>query len=270
MRAALRILLSLILMIAPCSVWAQEAVDQAVPPAGDSLGVQVEDTPIPPGPEIYMGRRIAQTMHYAGAPWLIRESREREEDTKLLLDRLRVEKGTTICDVGCGNGFYSLPLAEMVGPSGMIIGVEIQQEMLDLLAERAEEAGIKNIRPVLGRLNDPKLEKASVDLALLVDVYHEFSHPEQMLAGLRRSLKPNGRLVLLEFRSEDPKVPIKRLHKMSKDQMIKELTANGFRLKEQFDGLPWQHMMTFVAEPDWRPATAPVEPAAEPDNPQGG
>ncbi len=246
---------SIVLLLASSCACAQD--NEGAAPKEDAPAAA---TPIPPGPEVYMGRRIVRTMHYAGAPWLIRESREREEDTRLMLERLRVEPGTTVCDVGCGNGFYTLQLAEMVGNSGVVIGVDIQQEMLDLLEDRAKEAGATNIRPVLGTLVAPGLEPASVDLALLVDVYHEFSHPEQMLAALRRSLKPGGRLVLLEFREEDPKVPIKPLHKMSKDQIRRELTANGFRLQEQFDGLPWQHMMTFVADPAWQRFAPPTEP----------
>jgi 2-polyprenyl-3-methyl-5-hydroxy-6-metoxy-1,4-benzoquinol methylase len=200
---------------------------------------------IAPGPDVYMGRRIARTMHYAGAPWLMRESREREESTTLLLEQLDVQAGSTVCDMGCGNGFYTLPMARSAGEEGRVYAVDIQQEMLDLLRERAEEGGIENIECVLGTPVDPKLPRGEVDLILLVDVYHEMSHPEQMLAAMRESLKPEGRIVLVEFREEDAEVPIKPLHKMSKAQILKEYTANGFKLVRQFDGLPWQHMMFF-------------------------
>lgn len=200
---------------------------------------------IPPAPEVYMGRRIARTMHYTGAPWLMRESRQREEGTRLFLDTLDVEPGSTIGDIGCGNGYYTLPLANMTGPEGLVYGVDIQQEMLDMLETRAKEAEIANIKPTRGTIVDPKLPEASIDLIILVDVYHEFSHPEQMLEAIRTSLKPEGRIVILEFRAEDPRVPIKPLHKMSKQQVRKEFEANGFELTDEFEGLPWQHMMTF-------------------------
>lgn len=204
-----------------------------------------EDVTNVDGRPIYKGREIAQTMHYNGAPWLIRESRQREEDCQKMLENLGVKPGMTICDMGCGNGFYSLKLAEMVGENGKILAVDIQPEMLRLLKARAEEQGIENIELVLGELDDPKLPEGKVDMILCVDVYHEFSHPVEMLAGMRKSLKPEGQIALLEFRMEDPNVPIKLLHKMSKKQMLLEYEANGFQLAKQFDGLPWQHMMFF-------------------------
>jgi SAM-dependent methyltransferase len=203
------------------------------------------DEEIPPALETYQGRTIATTMHYLGAPWLTRESREREEECSTLLKVLRVKPGQTACDVGCGNGFYTLRLAQLVGKTGKVVAVDIQPEMLDLLKERASAAGIKNIEPVLGTVVDPKLKENSIDVMLLVDVYHEFSHPEHMLRAIRRSLKPTGRVALVEFRGEDPDVPIKPLHKMTKEQILKEFPPNGFKLVEQFDGLPWQHVMFF-------------------------
>ncbi len=204
-----------------------------------------DETTIPPPLKGYMGREIAVTMHFEGAPWLTRESREREEECGTLLKALKILPGMTVCDLGCGNGFYTLKLAEIVGDQGTVFAVDIQQEMLHLLNERAKVAGVTNIKPVVGSVVDPRLPDESQDLILLVDVYHEFSHPEHMLRALRKSLKKDGRLVLVEFRLEDPKVPIKLLHKMSKKQINKELTTNGFRLTEQFDELPWQHVMTF-------------------------
>ncbi|OYP39218.1 class I SAM-dependent methyltransferase [Rhodopirellula sp. MGV] len=197
------------------------------------------------GLPFYKGREIAQTMHYRGAPWLIRESRQREEDCQKMLENLGVKPGMTICDMGCGNGFYSLKLAEMVGEEGKVLAVDIQAEMLRLLKARAEEQGIDNIELILGDIDNPKLPEGKVDLVMCVDVYHEFSHPEEMLAGMRKALKPDGKIVLLEFRMEDPKVPIRTLHKMSKEQILKEYKANGFHLAKEFDDLPWQHMMFF-------------------------
>lgn len=196
-------------------------------------------------PRFYKGREIAQTMHYTGAPWLIRESRQREEDCATMLAELGVKPGMTVCDMGCGNGFYALKLAEMVGPEGKVLAVDIQPEMLRLLQARAEEEGIDNIERILGEIDNPKLEPGTIDLILCVDVYHEFSHPEEMLSHMRKSLKPEGQLVLVEFRMEDPNVPIKKLHKMSKRQILKELKPNGFKLAKEFEGLPWQHMMFF-------------------------
>ncbi len=207
--------------------------------------VATPEQPIPPALESYKGRTIATTMHYLGAPWLTRESREREEECSTLLKVLRVKPGQTVCDMGCGNGFYAVPLAKLVGEKGKVLAVDIQAEMLDMLKERSRAEGIKNIEPVLGTLIDPKLPAASVDLMLLVDVYHEFSHPEHMLRAIRRSLKPTGRVALVEFRGEDPDVPIKPLHKMTKEQILKEFLPNGFKLVEQFDSLPWQHVMFF-------------------------
>ncbi|MBC8351820.1 MAG: methyltransferase domain-containing protein [Planctomycetes bacterium] len=203
------------------------------------------DSELPPPLEVYMGRRIAQTMHYLGAPWLIRDNRENQERCSLMLANLGVKPGMTVCDMGCGNGFYALQMAKMVGEGGSVLGVDIQPKMLEFLNERAADAKINNVKPILGTLADPKLPKGTVDIILCADVYHEFSHPEQMLAAMRASLSPNGVVVLLEFREEDPKVPIKALHKMSKAQVNKELTANGFKLVKEFDKLPWQHMMFF-------------------------
>jgi ubiquinone/menaquinone biosynthesis C-methylase UbiE len=206
------------------------------------------DGEIPPGKPRYLGREIAQTMHFEGAPWLMRDSRQREEDCETLLKALKVEPGQTVCDMGCGNGFYTLPLARLVGEKGQILGVDIQPEMLHMLEARASEAGLTNIKPVSGTQVDPQLEPESVDLILLVDVYHEFSHPVEMLAAMRKALKPGGRIALAEFRLEDRNVPIKRLHKMSKKQILREYGANGFKLVEEFDELPWQHLMFFERE----------------------
>ena len=199
-------------------------------------------------PPTYLGREIATTMHYTGAPWLVRESRQREEDCRRLLGELNVQPGEIICDIGCGNGFYTLPLARLTGEDGMVFAVDIQPEMLTMLKARVSEAGIENIRPVLSTQTDPRLPEQSIDLVLLVDVYHEFSRPQEMLRAIRKSLKPTGRLALAEFRSEDPKVPIKPLHKMSKKQILKEFEANGLKLVDEFDGLPWQHLMFFVRD----------------------
>ncbi len=200
---------------------------------------------IPPSQTHYMGREIAQTMHYTGAPWLVRESRQREEDCRLLLEALQIQPGQTVCDLGCGNGFYTLELARRVGPEGTVYAVDIQPQMLRLLVTRARQEKLFNIQPHLGTFIDPRLPKGKVDLVFCVDVYHEFSHPEAMLARIRESLSVGGQIVLAEFRGEDAGVPIKPLHKMTKAQVKKELEPNGFTLEREFDELPWQHLMFF-------------------------
>src|SRR4029453_17833163 len=200
----------------------------------------------PPALTEYKGRRIAQTMHYLGAEWLTRDNREQQERCSLMLANLGVKPGIAICDMGCGNGFYTLQLAKMTGESGHVYGIDIQPEMLKMLNDRADAAGVRNISPILGTFTDPRLPKGKIDMILLVDVYHEFSHPEQMLAAMRQSLAPDGVCVLVEFRAEDPDVPIKPEHKMTKKQIMKEWPTNGFKLVKEFDGLPWQHMMWFA------------------------
>jgi 2-polyprenyl-3-methyl-5-hydroxy-6-metoxy-1,4-benzoquinol methylase len=224
--------------LAPCSAWAQRPQRQR----------ETSERKVPSGRTEYMGRTIAQTMHFTGANWLLRDSREREEQCSRMLANMGIEEGMTICDMGCGNGFYSLKMARAVGPKGQILAVDVQPEMLVMLRDRAEEEGIENISPILGSFHNPRLPRASVDLLLLVDVYHEFSHPELMLAAMRAALKPTGRIVLVEYRGEDPSVPIKPLHKMTIEQIMKEFPANGFRLDSQFDRLPWQHMLFFARD----------------------
>lgn len=222
----------------------------------ESIDGQAHDSETPPARKSYLGRQIAPTMSYAHAGWLVRSERQQEEDPKTALEQLKLKPGMVVCDMGCGNGFYSMQMAKQVNPGGKVLAVDIQQEMLHLLHLRAEELGVDNIETVLGELTDPHLPSASIDLVLMVDVYHEFSHPEQMLAAIRKSLKPGGRIALLEFRAEDPKVPILPLHKMSKRQILREYRANGFKLAGQFDDLPWQHLMFFESDPDWKPRSA--------------
>jgi ubiquinone/menaquinone biosynthesis C-methylase UbiE len=192
-----------------------------------------------------MGRTIAPYMTYHGASWLVREEREREEHCKAMLKALAIKPGQTVCDMGCGNGFYTLKLAKLVGKTGRVLAVDIQPEMLRLLEARANEKSLKNVELIQSSVIDPKLPEGELDLIMLVDVYHEFSYPEQMLRAMREALKPDGRLVLVEFRLEDPSVPIKLEHKMSKEQVKKELVPNGYKLAEEFDDLPWQHVMFF-------------------------
>ncbi len=239
------LLLTVMAAAMPIQGVAQPTLDDQ---SGDDQSGDDQNTPqqqVPQPLKSYMGRKIAQTMHYSGAQWLIRDRREREERCSLMLANLGVKSGMAICDMGCGNGFHTLKLAEMTGEFGYVAGVDVQPQMLLLLRNRMEESGIENVIPILGSYHHPRLPKASLDLVLLVDVYHEFSHPEQMLTAMRESLKPEGRIVLVEYRAEDPDVPIKPLHKMSKAQVDKEMTANGLELKRSFDKLPWQHMLFY-------------------------
>jgi ubiquinone/menaquinone biosynthesis C-methylase UbiE len=196
----------------------------------------------------YMGRPIAPPMHYSGAGWLTRKERVREEHPKKMLKSLKLKPGQVVCDFGCGNGYHTLELARLVGPKGRVYAVDIQQEMLDLLAERATPRGLENIKPVLATAENPGLPPNTFDLVLMVDVYHELSHPPEVLALVRKSLKPDGRLVLVEFREEDPDVPILPLHKMSQPQVLTELGGNGFKLVGQYDELPWQHVLAFARD----------------------
>jgi len=205
--------------------------------------VEEVEPELPPPVATYMGREIAQTMHWRGADWLLRETREDEEHVTQLLDNLGLEEGMAVCDLGCGNGYHALRIARRIGPEGTVYGVDVQPQMLSMLRRRAEREGLDNIERIVGTVADPRLEPDTCDLVLLVDVYHELSYPEQMLASIRASLRPGGRVALVEFRAEDPDVPIKPLHKMSKAQIRREWEANGFEILSEFDELPWQHLV---------------------------
>jgi ubiquinone/menaquinone biosynthesis C-methylase UbiE len=200
---------------------------------------------VPPPLTEYQGRVIARTMHWKGAEWLMRRVREAEEGPSQMREQLQVKPGMVVCDMGCGNGYHTLPLAEMVGEKGKVYAVDVQPEMIEMLKQNIESKGLKNIVPINSLYHDPKLPPNTCDMILLVDVYHEFDHPVQMLAGMRAALKPDGQLVLVEFRAEDENVPIKPEHKMTKAQISKEMNANGFKLVREYDGLPWQHLMFF-------------------------
>ena len=202
-----------------------------------------------PGVHPVSGRVYAQTMGVQGAPWLERPEREREEDPDLAIRLLKIQKGWTVADVGAGSGYVTLRLARAVGPMGKVYANDIQPGMLDLLQKNVAKAKVNNVIPVLGGIDDPKLPAGAIDLAIMVDVYHEFSQPQRMLQQLREALKPDGRLVLLEYRAEDPDVPILREHKMSKAQVRQELEHEGFKQSRVFDDLPWQHLFIFTKAP---------------------
>lgn len=194
--------------------------------------------------KFYFGREIAQVMGHQGAGWLERPEREAEERTDLLLDALALKPGDIVADVGAGSGYFAWRIAQRVGPAGRVYAVDIQQEMLDILVAGMKRRGVGEIvKPVLGTIRDPNLPEASVDLVLLVDVYHEFDHPYEMTVGMLRALKPGGRLVLVEYRGEDPAVPIKPLHKMTVAQVKKEMSVHAVTLERVIDVLPRQHIL---------------------------
>ena len=195
--------------------------------------------------KIYMGREISHVMGHQGAEWLERPEREREEMPNRLVEMLKLKEGDVVADIGIGTGYISRRISPKIGETGTIYGVEIQQEMLDILAKKMAEANITNIKGVLGTITDPKLPPNLVDLAIMVDVYHEFSHPYEMMQNICRGLKTGGRVAFVEYRAEDRSVPIKRLHKMSELQVIKEATPHPLVWVETLDDLPWQHVIIF-------------------------
>lgn len=203
-------------------------------------------SPAPDGTgKCFMGREIAQVMGHAAINWLERGEREQEEAPSKALASLDLSADTVIADIGAGSGYHALRIAPMI-PRGRVVAVDIQQEMLDAIDRHARELGITNIETHLGRIDDLKLPAAVLDAALMVDAYHEFSHPREMLTSLRAALKPGGRVFLLEFRGEDPRVPIKPLHKMTAAQARLEFEACGFRFVENRSHLPWQHLLVFA------------------------
>lgn len=191
------------------------------------------------------GRRIAPVMGVAGASWLERSEREIEELPEAALDAIGVKPGMVVADVGAGVGYFTVRLAKRVGPNGLVYATDVQPEMLARLKKRVAEAGVDNVRTVLGTESDPKLPAKTFDLILLVDVYHEVSQPQRMLHALRRALKPSGRLVMLEYRKEDPHIPIRAEHKMSVEEARMEVEAEGYKLERVLNHLPRQHILIF-------------------------
>ena len=192
----------------------------------------------------YMDRQIAQVMSHYGIVWLEREERDKEENTSLLLKNLQVQKGMMIADIGAGSGYHSSLLSKLIG-NGKVYSVDVEPEMISFLKERIQAEKTKNIIPVLSTEKSVELPANSVDLMLLVDVYHEFSFPYEMCLSMLSALKPGGKLVLVEFRTEDAEVPIKSIHKMSAQQAVLEFTSAGFIFEKNMGNLPWQHCMFF-------------------------
>lgn len=195
--------------------------------------------------KFYLGREIAQVMGHLGAGWLERPQREQEERTDLLLDLLALKPGDVVADIGAGTGYFSLPMALQVGEQGRVLAVDIQPQMLAIIERRMVSQDIYNVDRILATESDPRLPPEKIDLALMVDAYHEFSHPREVMEGVVASLAPGGRVVLVEYRGEDPQVPIKPLHKMTLQQVEREMTAVGLALDQVHDELPLQHVMVF-------------------------
>jgi ubiquinone/menaquinone biosynthesis C-methylase UbiE len=191
------------------------------------------------------GRRIAPVMGLAGADWLDREDRAREEQPEKAIAQLNLKPGMMVGDVGAGTGFYTIRMAKAILPGGMVFANDIQSAMLEKLTANAAANHLPNVVPVLGTESDPRLPGDKLDLVLLVDVYHEFSRPQRMLDRIRDSLKPNGELVLLEFREEDPSVPIRPEHKMSIGEVKAEVLPEGYAFDKVVETMPWQHIIMF-------------------------
>lgn len=246
----------LLALLIPLAFLRNEAVKLPKAPqatiVGPSAEVAVAETPsyttAPPSRDgigkIFMGREISHVMGHQGLNWLERDEREMEEAPSRAIALLDLAPEAVIADIGAGSGYYSFRIAPLV-PKGKVIAVDIQQEMLDFLKTESAKRGVNNVQPHLGAIDDIKLPPGTLDAALMVDSYHEFSHPIEMLTSLRNALKPGGKIYLLEYRAEDPRVPIKPLHKMSEAQARKEFEALGFTFVENKPGLPWQHFLVF-------------------------
>jgi SAM-dependent methyltransferase len=193
----------------------------------------------------YMDREIAYVMGYEGIGWLERSEREKEENVSKLIQNMGIKTNDTIADIGAGSGYHVFRIAPIAN-KGMVYAVDIQTEMLMAIENIKQTSKIKNIKTILGSEESVYLPENSVDKVLMVDVYHEFSFPIEMITSIKRALKPEGELFLIEYRAEDPNVPIKKIHKMSEKQAVKEMNAAGFKLKRNINNLPWQHCMIFV------------------------
>jgi SAM-dependent methyltransferase len=206
---------------------------QTIPASSDGIG------------KAYMGREIAGVMGWQGAAWLEREEREKEERTDLLLKELELRPGMVVADIGAGTGYLTRRMAKLVGPKATVFAQDVQPEMLKLFKALSKSAEYSHIAPVLGAVDDVKLPLQSVDLAIMVDVYHELEYPYEVMQSIVRALKPGGRLVFVEYRAEDPNVPIKPVHKMSEAQVRKEAAMHPLEWQRTAKTLPWQHVIVF-------------------------
>lgn len=216
---------------------------------GDSRNAPTRYTAVQAGPEgigkRYMGRDIAGVMGWQGAGWLERGEREREERTDLLVKALQLKPGMVVADIGAGTGYLARRMAPAVMPGGKVLAVDVQPEMVALLNSAVRQTGLTQIQPLLGAQDDVRLPAASVDLAIMVDVYHELAFPYEVLTSIIRALKPGGQLVFVEYRAEDTMVPIKALHKMSEAQIKREAAVHPLTWERTVGTLPWQHLVVF-------------------------
>jgi precorrin-6B methylase 2 len=212
--------------------------------AADSRYTAIEASPDGIG-KVYMGREIAKVMGFYGASWLERPERAKEERPERVLAELDLKPGMIVADIGAGSGYYSSRIAERIGKNGLVYAVDVQPEMIDILRLQMKQRHVTNVEPVLGTETDPKLPPAKLDLAIMVDVYHELEYPYEMLAAIVKALKPGGRVVFVEFRANDPAVPIKALHTMSEAQVRKEAAELPLEWIETVSSLPWQHVVVF-------------------------
>jgi SAM-dependent methyltransferase len=210
--------------------------------------------------KFYMGREIAQVMGHESADWLERPERDSEEHTEVLIEQLQLKPGEVVADIGAGTGYFSRRLAGKVGPAGKVLAVDIQPEMLRLLTNRMAAIGLTNVVAILGTATDPKLPAASVDLVLMVDVYHEFDLPREIMEAICRSVRPGGRLVFVEYRGEDPAVPIKPLHKMTEMQVKREMSVFPLDWVQTIEVLPRQHIIIFRKPSAGSPAAVAPTP----------
>lgn len=222
--------------------------------AGAVLGIGLAVLSLSPSsaedaaPKTYKGRVIAPPMSYRGADWLERSDRDATQQPEKVLDTLAIKPGSTVADIGAGTGYFSLRLAKRVGPQGRVLATDIQPQMLAMLSDKMHAANVTNVEPTLCTPTDAKLPENTLDLALMVDVYHELAYPEETLGQIRRALKPDGRLVLIEYRGEDPNIPIKPEHKTTLVQIRSEIEPLGFRVKDVLEFLPEQRIVIFVKD----------------------
>ena len=195
----------------------------------------------------YMGREIAHVMGYQGINWLERSDREKEENTSQLLKNMNIQPGDTIADVGAGSGYHAFKMAKLA-TEGFIYAIDIQPEMLQTISVKQSEQQVNNIQTIQGSEKSINLDENSVSKILLVDVYHEFNFPKEMIESMHKSLISDGKIYLIEYKAEDANIPIKEIHKMSEKQAVKEFEASGFRLEQNIENLPWQHCLIFVKE----------------------
>jgi ubiquinone/menaquinone biosynthesis C-methylase UbiE len=194
--------------------------------------------------KLYEGREIARVMGYQGIPWLNRPEREKEENVSLLIKNMNIKPKDVIADIGAGSGYHVFKMAPLA-KEGLVYAVDIQPEMLAVINQQKAKQGVENVNMILGGEKSPNLPENSIDKVLMVDVYHEFNYPYEMLLSIKSSLKNNGKIYLIEYRAEDPLIPIKPIHKMTEKQAVKEFEIAGFRLIENIENLPWQHCMVF-------------------------